>query len=120
MKQGRLMTPGAALLLAIGLVQPMITPAVAADTDIMEQLKAAKPDHAAIASYYEREAADAKAKAVEHRNMAQTYSGATSIGKGQGAPLSQHCMNLAKDYDAAAAQYTDMAKAHRDMAKATK
>ena len=103
MRSGRLARVGVALLLAIGFAQP-ITNAVAADADIMEQLKAAKPDHEAIASYYEKEAADAKAKAVEHRNMAQTYSGGTSIGKGQGAPLSQHCLNLAKDYDAAAAQ----------------
>jgi hypothetical protein len=119
MTTGRLATVGAALLLAIGFAQP-ITLARAADVDIMEQLKAAKPDHEAIASYYEKEAADAKAKAAMHRNMAQTYSGGTSIGKGLGAPLSQHCMNLVKDYDSAATQYTDMAKAHRDMAKAAK
>jgi hypothetical protein len=119
MRQGRLVTFGAALLLALGMTTP-ITHAVAAETDITEQLKAAKPDHEAIASYYEKEAADAKAKAVEHRNMAQTYSTGTSIGKGLGAPLSKHCMALAKDYDAAATQYTDMAKAHRAMAKAAK
>jgi hypothetical protein len=119
MTTGRLGTVGAALLLAIGLAQP-ITHAVAAETDITEQLKAAKPDHAAIATYYEKEAADAKEKATMHRNMAQTYSSGTSIGKGQGVPLSKHCTNLARDFDAAAAQYTDMAKAHRAMAKAAK
>jgi hypothetical protein len=116
----RLATVGAALLLAIGMAQPIVTPAIAADADIMDQLKAPKPDHAAIASYYEKEAADAKQKAALHRNMAQTYSTGTSIGKGLGGPLSSHCTNLAKDYDAAAAQYTDMAKAHRDMAKTAK
>ena len=120
MNYRRLASVGAALLLTIGMAQPIVTPAVAAETDIMEQLKAPKPDHAAIASYYEKEAADAKAKAVEHRNMAQTYSTGTSIGKGLGAPLSQHCTNLAKDYDAAATQYSDLAKAHRAMAKAAK
>ena len=119
MTTGRLATVGVALLLAIGLALPT-THAVAADPDIMEQLKAAKPDHEAIATFYEKEAADAKEKAAQHRNMAATYSSGTSIGKGQGAPLSQHCTNLAKDYDAAATQYTDLAKAHRAMAKAAK
>jgi hypothetical protein len=109
----------AAFAFALGLGVPA-TPARAADTDIMEQLKAPKPDHEAIANYYDKEAADAKEQANFHRNMAKTYSTGTSIGKGLGAPLSQHCTNLAKDYDAAAAQYTDMAKAHRNMAKAAK
>ena len=119
MTTGRLATVGAALLLAIGFAQP-ITQAAAADVDIMEQLKSPKPDHEAIASYYEKEAADAKSQAALHRNMAQTYSTGTSIGKGLGGPLSKHCTDLAKEYDAAATQYTDMAKAHREMAKAAK
>ena len=110
---------GAAFAFALGLGIPA-TPAVAAEADIIEQLKAAKPDHEAIASYYEKEAADAKQKAALHRNMASTYSTGTSIGKGLGAPLSKHCTTLANEFDAAATQYTDMAKAHRDMAKAAK
>jgi hypothetical protein len=119
MTYGRLAILGAAFAFALGLGMPAM-PAMAAEADIIEQLKAAKPDHEAIASYYEKEAADAKEKAALHRNMAKTYSTGTSIGKGQGAPLSQHCTTLAKEFDAAAAQYTDMAKAHRDMAKAAK
>ena len=115
----RLAILGAAFAFALGLGMPA-TPAIAAETDIIDQLKAAKPDHEAIASYYEKEAADAKAQAALHRNMASTYSTGTSIGKSLGGPLSKHCTDLAKDYDAAAAQYADMAKAHRDMAKAAK
>lgn len=115
----RLAIVGAAFAFVLGLGMPASS-VRAADTDIIEQLKAPKPDHEAIASYYEKEAADAKAKAVLHRNMAQTYSTGTSIGKGLGGPLSKHCMDLVKDFDSAATQYTDMAKAHRDMAKAAK
>ena len=115
----RLAILGAAFAFALGLGMPA-TPVRAGDTDIIEQLKAPKPDHEAIASFYEKEAADAKAKANLHRNMASTYSTGTSIGKSLGGPLSKHCTDLAKDFDAAATQYTDMAKAHREMAKSAK
>lgn len=78
-------------------------------------------DHEALATHYDKEAAEARAQAEVHRKMAATYQSGTSSGKGSGpVPLPQHCMNLAKDYDDAAANYTALAAAHRVLAKEAK
>lgn len=76
-------------------------------------------DHEAIAKHYEAEATAAKAKAAEHRNMAEGYKklGGALIEK---LHFDQHCETLAKNYDGAAKEYEALAKAHRDMAKMPK
>ena len=118
----RMATLGAALLLAIGVAVPTI--GTAAEMDIVQKLKTAKTaaDHESIASYYDSKAAEAKKNADLHRNMASTYTaGGSSIGKGTGpVPLPQHCTNLAKAFDEEAANYTALAQAHRELAKAAK
>ena len=60
-------------------------------------------DHEAIAAYYDKQAAAARAEAEKHRKMADTYRGGSPlVRKGAGGvPLPQHCINLAKDYDEA-------------------
>ncbi len=92
--------------------------------DIIEKVKDAKTaaDHEAIAAYYDKEAAAARQEAAKHREMAATYkAGGLSIGKGAGdVPLPQHCLNLAKDYDEAAQNYSALAAAHRVLAKSVK
>lgn len=76
-------------------------------------------DHEAIAAEYESESAAAKVKAVEHRKMAESYrqQGGAAIAK---LHLDEHCERLANSYEKAAKESADLAKAHRDMAKAIK
>jgi lysine/ornithine N-monooxygenase len=115
----RIATLSAALALGLGLA----TPALAAEADIVQRLKTAKTaaDHEAIAKHYEAQAADAKKNAELHREMAATYTaGGTSIGKGTTANFPQHCQNLVKTFEEEATHYTQMAQAHRELAKAAK
>ena len=80
-------------------------------------------DHEALAVQYDKDAADAKAKAAEHRKMGEAYKGqpAVSGGKGAGASaMPQHCDSLAKSYDEQAQMYSGMASAERELAKAPK
>jgi hypothetical protein len=118
----RMAAIGAALVLAIGLGVPATV--TAAEMDIVEKLQTAKTasDHEAIAGYYESKAAEARKSAELHRKMASTYTaGGSSIGKGTGpVPLPQHCTNLAKGFDEEASNYSALAQAHRELAKAAK
>jgi hypothetical protein len=80
-------------------------------------------DHEALATQYDKEAADAKAKAAEHRKMGEAYKGLAGVagGKAGGASaMPQHCASLAKSYDEQAQMYTAMAAAERELAKAAK
>ena len=76
-------------------------------------------DHEALATMYDKEAADAKAHAAEHRQMAKTYQ--SNMVKGTGASaMPQHCANLAKHFDQEAAMYESMAATERAEAKRAK
>jgi hypothetical protein len=121
MTSTRTATLGMALLVAIGMGRP--TPAIAAETDIVNQVKTAKSaaDHEALATYYEEKAADARKKAQLHRDMASSYTaGGTSSGKGGPILLPQHCEQLARMFDEQASQYADMAATHRELGKEAK
>jgi hypothetical protein len=86
--------------------------------DMVKNAKTAA-DHEALAAMYDKEAADAKAHAAEHRQMAQTYK--SSRGKGTGASaMPQHCANLTKHFDQEAAMYENMAATERAEAKRAK
>ena len=89
--------------------------------DMEKMISSAKSaaDHEALAAEYESEAKTAKAKAAEHRKMAESYKrlGGGLIGKQH---LDEHCERLAKSYDRAAMEYEMLAKAHRGMAKSAK
>lgn len=75
-----------------------------------------KTDHEAIAADYEKAAAAAKAEAQKHRNLAKFYHG-SPVGRGEGTHgTASHCENLAKLSDQAAAEYLDLAKAHKEAA----
>lgn len=87
-------------------------------TDMVKQAKTAA-DHEALAAQYDKEAADAKERAAEHRQMAQSYK--TNMGRGIGASaMPQHCANLAKFFDQQAAMYEKMAATEREDAKRAK
>jgi hypothetical protein len=91
----------------------------AAKFDLEKAITGAKTpaDHEAIASYYDREAATAKAKAEEHRRLAETYRTLAVSGRGQLQPMGMHCQQLAEIYESAAADNAALAMAHRQMAQ---
>jgi hypothetical protein len=99
-------------------------PAKAMDAMITGAKTAA--DHEALAAQYDKDAADAKAKAAEHRKMGESYKGLAGVtgGKAGGAAaataMPQHCASLAKSYEEQAQMYTAMAAAERELAKAAK
>src|SRR5207249_8236491 len=76
-------------------------------------------DHEKLAAHYEQEARAARAKADEHKKMADAYRKA-------GGPLieklhfDQHCDALVKSYTSMADELEALAKAEREAAKETK
>jgi len=86
-----------------------------------EMITAAKTlaEHEKLAAHYEREAKAARAKAEEHKKMADAYRKA-------GGPLieklhfDQHCDALVKSYTSMADELEALAKAEREAAKETK
>jgi len=73
-------------------------------------------EHEKLAAHYEREAKAARAKAEEHKKMADAYRKA-------GGPLieklhfDQHCDSLVKSFTAMADEFEALAKAEREAAK---
>jgi hypothetical protein len=121
MRRGRLW----AAVIGLSLLLSPVIPAsvVHAGDDLTTMIEHAKTaaDHEAIATEYEKKAADAKKEADLHRKMEKSYTvGGAAGGKGTATALPQHCAALAKHYDELAQEYTTLAKAHRDMAKAAK
>ena len=86
-----------------------------------EMITAAKTpaEHEKLAAQYEREAKAARAKAEEHKRMADAYRKA-------GGPLieklhfDQHCDTLVKSYTATADEFEALAKAEHEAAKGMK
>ena len=76
-------------------------------------------DHEKLAAHYEQEAKAARAKAEEHKKMADAYRKA-------GGPLieklhfDQHCDTLVKSYTATADEFEALAKAEREAARGMK
>ena len=90
--------------------------AVVTDDNLDQSLASAKTptDHEAIASYYDKEAADNENKAKIHHGQHHLYENfhlktATDMGP--------HCDALAKGYQHNAAQDKALAAGHRKMAK---
>jgi hypothetical protein len=89
--------------------------------DMADMVKNAKTaaDHEALAAMYDKEAADAKARAADHRQMAQSYK--SNTGKGTGASaMPQHCASQTKSFEQEAAMYQKMAATEREEAKRVK
>lgn len=85
-----------------------------------EALDSAKTsaDHEAIASTYDAEAKELRAKANQHRQMARRYSQPASFkGSHVGSAMETHCKKLASSYDEAAESAEALAADHREMAK---
>jgi hypothetical protein len=112
-------------LLALGvLIVPMSAVRATDEASILEKVRSARiaADHEAIAKYYDAQAGEARRKAADHKQMAESYRGVgTAIGKGSGASaIPQHCESLVKAFEGEATHYEAMAQAHRDLAKAAK
>ena len=84
--------------------------------DLHQQIESASTasEHAALATYYDREAASARASAAEHRSRALKYPAST----GPRAPTSlrTHCNSIAQNFDAIATEYVALAAEHRGLA----
>ncbi|MDE2297608.1 MAG: hypothetical protein KGL99_03780 [Burkholderiales bacterium] len=88
---------------------------------LLQQIETAhtRADHEALATYYDRQAAAARATAAEHRQMATTYKGIAFAGKG-GAGMPAHCNAIVSNYESVAAEYDGMAAGHRQLAEQAK
>jgi len=76
-------------------------------------------DHEKLAAHYEQEAKAARAKAEEHKKMAEAY-------RKEGGPLieklhfDQHCDSLVKSFSEMADEFEALAKAEHEAAKGIK
>ena len=91
--------------------------------ELHQQIESASSasEHAALATYYDREAATARASATEHRSRALRYpSTAPPRGGRGGGSMWNHCNVIAQNFDAIAAEYVGLAADHRAMASQSK
>ena len=84
--------------------------------ELHQQIESASTasEHAALATYYEREAAIARADATEHRSRALKYP-ANSGPRGSDS-MRNHCNVVAQNFDGIATEYVGLAAGHRVLA----
>jgi hypothetical protein len=89
--------------------------------DLTQRVEAARTpsDHQALATYYDQQAAAARASAADHRKMGSSYTGMYAGGRG-GASMSAHCNEIVRNQESIAAEYEAMAAGHRQMAAQAK
>lgn len=87
-----------------------------AGPSIAQRIESAKTrsDHEWLGDYYDRQAAQARASAEQHRKMGDSYS--VWGDRRQGSGMSSHCRILVEQYERAAAEYAAMAKLHHQLA----
>lgn len=126
MRLGKMIVALAGMTAIVAVSLPTGWAAAAAEGSATAQkVQAAKTaaDHEALAKEYEKEATAAKAKAAEHRSMAEAYKGMPAISGGKvgaASAMPQHCESLAKSFDQQAEMYSAMAASERELAKAAK
>jgi len=105
------------VLLSVVLAGCATDPKVASP-ELQQRIEAARTraDHQALTTYYEREAAGARATAAEHRQMAKTYQGMALSGRGGGS-MTAHCNSIVRMYEGIAAEFDGLATDHRQMAE---
>lgn len=109
----------AGVLLAVGIALSGCADLITSPSRTMQQqIEAARTpaDHEALAAYYVKEAADARGKAEDHRKMGKSYASWPAGGRGGGS-WSAHCNASAASYEDIAKRYDAMAAEHRQMAK---
>lgn len=110
----------ASVLLLSVVVAGCATVAKAPSPELQQQIESARsgPDHLALATYYGREAAGARASAVEHRKRAQSYP--ANVGSRGTGNMRAHCNEIARNFDAIAAEYDALAMDHKGLAAQVK
>jgi len=105
-----------ALLLSIALIGCASQPSSAPSAATQQRIEAAqtRADHEALAVYYDKEAAAARATAAEHRKMAKSYQ-TYQAGRG-GGNMPAHCNAIVRSYEGIATEFDAMAADHRRMA----
>ena len=73
-----------------------------------------KAEHQALATYYEKEAADARKLASRHQSMGRAYLGGKGMNK---QAFTNHCKRIAEQQEAIAKEYDELAKMHAEEAK---
>jgi hypothetical protein len=88
---------------------------------LQQQIEAAHTpaEHHALGAYYDGEAAAARAKAAEHRDMIKAYQRQVANGHGN-SNMETHCRSLIMGHEAMAADYETLAAHHRQMAAQAK
>ena len=114
-----LLRGSSALLLSVVLAGCASGPP-AHSVELHQQIESASTasEHAALATYYDREAATAQASAAEHRSRALKYS-RTPPPRGAGS-MRNHCNVIAQNFERIAAEYIALAADHRSMAGQSK
>lgn len=109
------------LLLGIGL-SGCAGVATAPSSALQQQIETARSraDHEALVTYYNGEAATARAKAAEHREMGRRYQATPAAIRPGGVSMSAHCNAIASSYEGIAAEFAGMAASHRQMAEQAK
>ena len=107
----------ASLLLLSAILAGCASGPFAPAQDPVQRVEAARTasDHQALATYYDQQAAAARASAAEHRKMGSSYSGMYAGGRG-GASMAAHCNAIVRSQESMAADYEAMAVGHRQMA----
>lgn len=102
-----------ALLLALGLAACASGPSSAPGLELQRRIESASTpgEHEALAAYYDSEAATARKRAEDHRNMARAYAGSRNSGS-----MAGHCDLLVRSHENLARQYAEMAAGHRGLA----
>ncbi len=75
-------------------------------------------DHEALAEHYEQAAKDAAVEVDEHRQLLEQYKRSGYLYGKQALTLQSHCEALIRSYQQVANANLEMAKIHRQMAKA--
>ena len=112
----------AGALLVLGIALSGCAELITSPSPAMQlQIEAARTpaDHEALAAYYVKEAAAARGKAEDHRKMGKGYASwpAGGRGSGGGGSWAAHCNASAASYEDIAKRYDAMAAEHRQMAK---
>lgn len=118
MKKGAFLVAFAGSFLALVLALAPLQARAGSEMSIDQQIATAKTaaDHEAIAAYFDKQAAAAKAEAKAHAAMAEAYKkvGGAATAK---LHLDKHCDKIEASYEAVAKQNEELANAHRAMAK---
>ena len=112
----------AALVLLIGVALAGCANLSTALSPALErQIEAARTraDHEALATYYDGQAAAARAQAAEHLKLAASYQAAPAMSRG-GASMPAHCKAIAQGYEEIASRFESMAASHRQAAAQAK